>query len=65
MLDTFLDMQLYDRQNTLIKYSLFGKEFNVTKMVNAFRTFGTYLNLAGNWAVAATGGFTASYNMLV
>lgn len=65
MLDTFLDMQLYDRQNTLIKYSLFGKEFNVTKMVNAFKTFGTYLNLAGNWAVAATGGFTASYNMLV
>lgn len=65
MLDTFLDMQLYDRQNTLIKYNLFGREFNVTKLVNAFRTFGTYLNLAGNWAVAATGGFTAAYNMLV
>ena len=65
MADTFTDMQLYDRMNSLIKVELFGKEFNITKLVNTFRTIGTYVNLAGNWAVAATGGITGAYQMLV
>ena len=65
MADTFIDMQLYDRMNSLIKVELFGKEFNITKLVNTFRTIGTYVNLAANWAVAATGGITGAYQMLV
>lgn len=65
MADTFLDMQLYDRMNSLMKLEMFGKEINITKLVNTFRTIGTYVNLAANWAVAATGGLTGAYNMLV
>lgn len=65
MADVFLDMQLYDRKNTMLKYEAFGKVINITKLVNTFKTIGTYVNLAGNWAVAATGGVTSAYQMLV
>ena len=65
MADTFIDMQLYDRLNSAIKWELFGKEFDVTKIVKTLQTVGTYVNLGFNFAVAATGGFTAAYQMLV
>ena len=65
MAKAFVDMNLYDAQNTNVTVKPFGREVNITKLLSILRVLGTTRNLALNIACALTGGFTALYSHIV
>lgn len=63
--EKFINMNVYDVKLNAITVSIGKREYNITKILNALRVFGTLRNLGLNYACAFTGFFTALHSHLV
>lgn len=61
----FIDMNVYDVKLNSITFSIGEREYNITKLFNNLRIYGTLRNLGLNFACAFTGFFTALHSHLV
>nr|DAJ18105.1 MAG TPA: hypothetical protein [Podoviridae sp. ctY3D12] len=58
-------MNVYDVKLNSITFSIKDREYNISKLLNMLRAFGTLRNLGLNYACAFTGFFTALHSHLV
>jgi hypothetical protein len=58
-------MNVYDVKLNSITFSIGEREYNITKLFNNLRIYGTLRNLGLNFACAFTGFFTALHSHLV
>lgn len=63
--EKFINMNVYDVKLNAITVAIGKREYNVTKLLNSLRVFGTLRNLGLNYACAFTGFFTALHSHLV
>ncbi|QOR57533.1 hypothetical protein [uncultured phage cr125_1] len=61
----FIDMNVYDVKLNAITFSIGEREYNITKLFNNLRIYGTLRNLGLNFACAFTGFFTALHSHFV
>lgn len=61
----FIDMNVYDVKLNSIVVSIKGREYNITKLLNNLRAYGTLRNLGLNFACAFTGFFTSLHSHFV
>jgi hypothetical protein len=58
-------MNVYDVKLNAITFSIGEREYNITKLFNNLRIYGTLRNLGLNFACAFTGFFTALHSHFV
>lgn len=63
--EKFINMNVYDVKLNSITFSIKDREYNISKLLNMLRAFGTLRNLGLNYACAFTGFFTALHSHLV